>query len=97
MNANSSLKHQVETNQINKLKDESYQIKLENSSLHSSLENAEVENQKLTDSMIHKDKVFREIEILNSSLSGEIQTLKLKSKQCLGCLAVEKIYVAGYS
>ena len=40
------LQEKAETNQVNKLKDESYQIKLENSSLHSSLEKAEVENQK---------------------------------------------------
>ena len=32
--------------------------------------------------MMHKDKEVREIEILNTSLSGEIQTLKLKI-ECL--------------
>ena len=61
------LQEKAETNQINKLKDESYQIKLENSSLHSSLEKAEVENQKLIDGMMHGDKEFREIEIFSTS------------------------------
>ena len=62
------LQEKAETNQINKHKDDSYQIKLENSSLHSSLEKAEVENQRLIDSLMHKDKEFREIEIINASL-----------------------------
>ena len=72
------LQEKAEHNQVNKLKDESYQIKLQNSSLHSSLDKAEVENQKLIDTLMHRDKEFREIEITNASLSGEIQTLKLK-------------------
>ena len=76
------LQEKVETNQVNKPKDESYQLKLENSSLHSSLEKVEAENQKLIDNMMHRDKEFREIEILNTSLSDEIQTLKLKI-ECL--------------
>ena len=76
------LQEKTENNQVNKLKDESYQIKLENSSLHSSLEKAEVENQKLIDTLMHRDKELREIEIMNASLSGEIQTLKLKI-ECL--------------
>ena len=76
------LQEKAENDQVNKLKDESYQIKLENSSLHSSLEKAEVENQKLIDTLMHRDKEFREIEIINASLSGEIQTLKLKI-ECL--------------
>ena len=50
--------------------------------MHSSLEKAEVENQKLIDRLMHKDKEFRKIEIINVSLSGEIQTLKLKI-ECL--------------
>ena len=50
--------------------------------MHSSLEKAEVENQKLIDSLMHRDEEFRETEIINASLSGEIQTLKLKIK-CL--------------
>ena len=41
------LQEKAETNQVNKLKDESYQIKSENSSLHSSLEKAEVEKSKI--------------------------------------------------
>ena len=50
--------------------------------MHSSLEKAEAENQKLIDTLMHRDKEFREIEIINASLSGEIQTLKLKI-ECL--------------
>ena len=53
------LQEKAENNQVNKLKDESYQIKLENNSLHSDLEKAEVENQKLIDTLMHRETEFR--------------------------------------
>ena len=42
-------------------------------------------------------KIFGNVRLLSLKMTSHLTSHNFQSKQCLGCLAVDKIYVAGYS